>query len=44
MHLRGWGGMGGGLDGYQPGEYVPLKALFQVFTCFSHDIDTAQIN
>ena len=25
------GGRGGGLGGYQPGVYVPLKALFLVF-------------
>ena len=24
------------LGGYQPGVYVPLKALFQVFFCYNY--------
>ena len=32
LKVRGWGGGGGGgLGPYQPGVYVPLKALFLVF-------------
>ena len=34
--LEGGGLTGGGVGGsYQPGVYVPLKALFLVTTCFS---------
>ena len=30
--VRMWRGTeGGGIGGYQPGVYVPLEALFQVF-------------
>ena len=32
-------GVGNGVGGYQPGVYVPLKALFLVHRCFINETD-----
>ena len=35
VRSREWGGGGGGLASYQPGVYMPLKALFLVLAHLS---------